>query len=325
MSMSASTLSDDFQRLYCDASVFDVYSAWHPINLRRVLPFQAQDRIMDEPPLLEAEAAHLADRNNDTRLAVVDAYAACALLSPEDAANLRPVLDYYDAESSAEFFDLMGLAYANAGMYLCALRWYREHIAAVETRNSKISSDDESVYASVGYCLYAMGMFEEAIAWTKSCIGPLALADVGARALLDYEARKAGGGLFSIERSAGRARYTIRATDPGNARQIVQQLKQAIEALGSVREAYVDWRAGTDTSLPQAQIEEGYPFRLERYCASFMRHKMNLLFATCGRADVLIADGCVAEARRLLEEAALIEPQADFIQERLGALRAFKI
>jgi hypothetical protein len=47
---------------------------------------------------------------------------------------------------------------------------------------------------------------------------------------------------------------------------------------------------------------------------------MNLLFATASRADALVADGCVAEARRLLLEAVMLEPRADFIRERIAAL-----
>ena len=44
---------------------------------------------------------------------------------------------------------------------------------------------------------------------------------------------------------------------------------------------------------------------------------MNLLFATAFYADALIARGHTAEAKRRLLEAAMLEPGADFIQERL--------
>jgi len=47
---------------------------------------------------------------------------------------------------------------------------------------------------------------------------------------------------------------------------------------------------------------------------------MNLLFALCGQADELLAEGFVVEARRLLEEAALLEPAAEFVQDKLKAL-----
>jgi hypothetical protein len=47
---------------------------------------------------------------------------------------------------------------------------------------------------------------------------------------------------------------------------------------------------------------------------------MNLLFALCGQADAFIAKGFIAEARRLLSEAAMLEPNADFIQERIKVL-----
>jgi hypothetical protein len=240
------TLSDGFQRLYCDAAVFEGFSAFNPISFKRVLPFQPDDRVVDDPNLIEAEVAHLADRNDETRRLVIDAYAASGLLSEEDAANLRPVLDFYDGQSSPEFFDLMGLVYANAGMHICALRWCREHIAFLETQNSQSRSDVESVYASVGYSLYSLGMFEEAIAWTKSCMGPFVLADFAKRALIEYEMNKAGGGTLGIERSAGRTRYSIFAPDPGNAPQIIQQLKKAIEALGP-GETYINW----NTSAPR--------------------------------------------------------------------------
>lgn len=316
--MNTLLLSDGFQRLYCDATVFETFSAFNPISFKRVLPFQQEDRVVDDPRLIDAEAAHLADKNDNTRRAVVDAYAACGLLSQEDTVNLRPVLDFYDGQYSPEFFDLMGLVYANAGMDICALRWYREHIAILETQNCPSRSDEESVYASVGHSLYSLGMFEEAIAWTKSCIGPRAIAFTLGRALVSYEAQKVGGDVFAIERSANRVRYTIKAPDPGNAPQIMHQLKDGIKALGLFGETYIDWKASTDrTSLP---MEEGYPFRLERDSSCYMRHKMNLLFATAGRADALLADGCDAEARRLLFEAALLEPKADFIQERIAAL-----
>ena len=47
---------------------------------------------------------------------------------------------------------------------------------------------------------------------------------------------------------------------------------------------------------------------------------MNMIFAICGQADERIAKGYTAEAKRLLWEAALLEPQADFIQDRLKAM-----
>ncbi len=50
------------------------------------------------------------------------------------------------------------------------------------------------------------------------------------------------------------------------------------------------------------------------------RHKMNLLFATVAMADCSSECGNKAEARRLLQEAALLEPQADFIQDRFKAI-----
>ena len=68
-------LSSGFQRLYCDATVFDAFSTFHPISFARVLPFQSQDPVVDDERLIGAEEAHLADRNDMTRREVVEAYA----------------------------------------------------------------------------------------------------------------------------------------------------------------------------------------------------------------------------------------------------------
>ena len=47
---------------------------------------------------------------------------------------------------------------------------------------------------------------------------------------------------------------------------------------------------------------------------------MNFIFATCGQAGILIQRGYAAEAKRLLWEAALLEPGAGFIQEWIETL-----
>ena len=124
MSLEMPVLSDDFKRLYCDAAVFDIFSAFNPISFRRVLPFQYQDEGVDDDLLLHAEDAHLLEQNDDTRRAVVDEYVRCGLLPETDTSNLRDVVDFFDAD----FFELMGLLYANAGRFRCALRWCRELI-----------------------------------------------------------------------------------------------------------------------------------------------------------------------------------------------------
>jgi tetratricopeptide (TPR) repeat protein len=307
------TFSDGFQRLYCDPAVFDPFSAWHPINIRRVLPIQPQDSIIDDERLISAELAHLDDENDDTRRAVIDAYALCGLMSQEDAANVKSVIDFY----GKDFFDLMGLVYANAGMFICALRWYRECLALMETQNTQARSDEAGVYANVGYCLYALGMFEEAIAWTKSCIGPRLITDVACRALIEYEAQQADGRLFAIERTIDRARYTISARDPGDIESISSRLRTATRTVAPFQESYFDWVSDTMRPLP---AQDGYPFFLERDCSIFPRHKMNLLFALCGQADALITKGFIAEAKRLLFEASILEPNAGFIKERIKAL-----
>ncbi len=212
MTAKRPVLSENFQRLYCDARAFEGFSALHPVDFTRVLPFQAEDPVVDDSRLLAAEAAHLSDPKEMTRLAVVDAFARCNLLSASDAANLKPVLDYYDAD----FFELMGEVYANAGMFICALRWHRELIAVLEAQRPDLASDRESVYAGVGYCLYSLGLYPEAISWSKSCIGPSQTADTVNRALLNYEAQSQGGSI-QVHRTqvpTGRATLAAPLTQP---------------------------------------------------------------------------------------------------------------
>ena len=212
MNTDIQNLSSGFQRLYCDATVYDSFSAFHPINFAPVLPFQPQDPVVDDEHLIGAEEAHLADQNDLTRREVIEAYARCGLLPEAEANNVKSVIDFYDAG----FFELMGLVYANAGMFICALRWYRELIAELEAQKPNLHSgmDDEDVHASVGYCLYSLGLFAEAISWSKSCIGPDHITDVVCQALMEYEAQAAGGRILAIERAAGRTRYTVNALDP---------------------------------------------------------------------------------------------------------------
>jgi hypothetical protein len=83
MNTHTPSFSSGFEQLYCDATVFDRFSVLHPISFGRVLPFQAEDPVVEDPRLVCAEQAHLAQRNDDTRRAVVDAYVPCGLLEPE--------------------------------------------------------------------------------------------------------------------------------------------------------------------------------------------------------------------------------------------------
>ena len=74
MNTETRPLSDGFQRLYCDATVFEGFNGLHPISFSRVLPFQAQDPVADDARLIAGEEAHLASRNDDSRRDVVEAY-----------------------------------------------------------------------------------------------------------------------------------------------------------------------------------------------------------------------------------------------------------
>ena len=213
---------------------------------------------------------------------------------------------------------MMGLVYANAGMFICALRWYREFIADLETRNPNSCSDNESVYASVGYCLYSLGLFEEAISWSKSCIGPRQAADAVCRALITYEAQLAGGMIRAVERSGPRTRYAVSTFDPAHASQATPRLKAAMKAFAPFQDIYIDW-VSLETPSPGIQ-PDGYPFEAEFDGGNLIRHKMNLIFATCGQADALVEKGYNLEAKRLLSEAAMLEPEADIVLERLKAL-----
>jgi len=72
---------------------------------------------------------------------------------------------------------------------------------------------------------------------------------------------------------------------------------------------------------PHSEIElQGYPFFPEFDGGSLPRHRMNLIFATCSHADALMHEGYLNEAKRLLTEAAVIEPNAEIVQERLRLL-----
>jgi tetratricopeptide (TPR) repeat protein len=313
MNSDISRFSDGFQRLYCDPALFDSFSAFHPISFARVLPFQAEDPVVDYPNLIAAEEAHLANRNDRTRQAVVEAYSQCGLLQEVEAANLIAAIDFF----GTDFFELMGLAYANAGIFICALRWYREFIAELES-NPRSGLDNESIYASIGYCLYSLGLFDEAIAWTKSCIGPRLITDVVCEALMDYEAQMTGGSLRAIERAGPRTRFTASTTDPAQAIQATHRIKSALKKYAPFQDFYIDW-VKHETPLPAVRSED-YPFRLERDASSLPRHKLNLIFATCGQADALIESGYTSEAKRLLLEAATVEPAASFLWDRINAL-----
>jgi len=313
--MNAETVfwSDDFKRLYCDPAVFDLFSTFHPISFGRVLPFQNENEGIDDLELIRAEEAHLAQRSDSTRLAVVSEYFRCGLLQEEEAANLRTIIDFYDAD----FFDLMGLLYSNAGMYRCALRWYRELIAELETQQPGTRTDVESVYASVGYCLYSLGLFEESISWSKSCIGPCQAADSINRALITYE-NSPSGIIRSVERAGPNTRYTISAFEPADPKQSAARLHAAMKNLVPFQQVYIDW---VDHDAPLREIQPGgYPFSPEFDSGSLLKHKMILILATCARADVLVERGYCFEAKRLLYEAAMLEPDAAIVTERLRAL-----
>ena len=314
MTSQTRSFSDGFQRLYCDASMFAAFSSLHPISFARVLPFQPDDPVADHQPLIDAEMAYLAAQNDETRRRVIEAYSQCGLLPEADAANLISV----DFDFDDDFFETMGTTYANAGMFICALRWYREYVASLESQEHTLCSDTEGVYASVGYCLYALGLYPEAIAWSKCCLGPGQLADTVCRALLAYESQLGAGAILGIERATNRSRYSVRVVDPAQAKPAGPRIKAAMAAVAPFLEIYVDW---VNADIPALEIQpEGYPFNAERDDGNLTRHRTNLIFATCAQADELAAKGFAAEAKRMLYEVAILEPEAAMVRERIDAL-----
>jgi hypothetical protein len=314
MNPETSRLSIGFERLYCERGPFNAFSKFHPISFRRVLPFGACDKFMDDPRVIYAEDAHLTEPCEQTRRAVVDAYCRCGLLQESEAQNMKTAIDFFDHD----FFEFMGLVYANAGMFKCALRWQGELIAHLETACPDSCSDAGGVYASVGYCLLSLGLFEEAIAWTKSCMGPRPISESICQALISYEAEPTGGAIRMVERVGPRTRFTVGSYDLERLRDVLPRLKAALKERAPFHEVHIDM-VSAETSKPEAQIG-GYPFRPEFDGGSVIRHKMNLIIATCGQADALVERGYFAEAGRLLSEAAMLEPQADVVTDRLKAL-----
>ena len=314
MSTDGSKLSLGFSTLYCEGGVFDSFSTLHPISFHRVLPFQAGDGIVDDAHLIRAEEAHLAQQNDATRQGVIDTYARSGLLTAADAENVKSVIDFYDAD----FFELMAESYANAGMFKCALRWLRESIARLETgQPPAVSSDTASVYADAGYCLYSLGLQAEAIAWSKSCLGPRGAGEAIARALIAYEAELVGGAIKAVERVGPRTRYTVSSWDLEKSNQLSPRLAAAMKATAPFQHISIDW-IGAETTAPEIP-PGGYPFQHEMDGGSLVRHKMNLIFSTCALADELTGRGNVMEARRVLAEAAILAPEAGVIRERLRA------
>jgi hypothetical protein len=135
--------------------------------------------------------------------------------------------------------------------------------------------------------------------------------------VMDYEAQSTGGTIRSIERAASRTRYTASTQNPTQAIEATPRLKAALEAFAPSQDFYIDWLR--HESPAPAIHPEGYLFRLEIDASSLPRHKMNLIFATCGQADALIEKGYRVEAKRLLSEALMLEPQANILVERLKA------
>jgi tetratricopeptide (TPR) repeat protein len=231
-----------------------------------------------------------------------------------DARNLKSIV-----EDEFDFIEEMGLVYANAGIYRCALRWHHELIAMLESENSSHRSDDCNVYAHVGYCLYSLGLFQEAIAWSRSCIGITPMEEAICHALIDYESQINGGMIRMVERSGSRVRYTVNSTDPIKSCHINKRLADAFQKyVPFIMLVEVDWinqEADNDKTSPKEFI-----FKPEYGGGIYQNHKRNLIFSLCALAETLVNNGCINEAKRLLQEAAMLEPEVTFIWERIKNL-----
>ncbi len=112
--------------------------------------------------------------------------------------------------------------------------------------------------------------------------------------------------------------FVARVLDESARRATCLALKAAMKALAPFQEVYMDWVV-SDTPSSGTQ-PSGYPFKAELDGSSLLRHRMNLIFATCGLADALVQRGFCVEAIRLLTEVAMWEPEARIVTERLGDL-----
>ena len=100
--------------------------------------------------------------------------------------------------------------------------------------------------------------------------------------------------------------------------QAVPRLKAAMKSFAPFQDVYIDC-VRPETSSPKAE-SPGYPFKAEFDGGVLLRHKMNLIFSTCARADALVENGYRFEAKRLLCETAMVAPGAEIIGERLRTL-----
>ena len=83
-----------------------------------------------------------------------------------------------------------------------------------------------------------------------------------------------------------------------------------------IQETYIDWR-NPEATMPDPQIDDNSN---HQFFEPLSRHRMNLIFCLCGQADELATRGYTAEAKRLLLEAALLEPNAEFVCDKLNSI-----
>src|SRR5262249_38773300 len=146
----------------------------------------------------------------------------------------------------------------------------------LEARRPKTLSDTESVYASVGYCLYSLGLYPEGITWSKSCIGARQTVEMMSRMLIEYELQQHGGSIRGVERAANRTRYTVSASDSAQASLLAQRLKETLNAFAPIQDTYIDWR-NPDATLPGPRFDDNSILNHQLF-EPLARHHMNLIF-----------------------------------------------
>lgn len=310
--------SPDFTQIYCDDKSFRSFSYLHPINLGGVLPFKKKDRILDEPSVVRAEVDLLENPSNDTRAKVISAYTSENFLDDATAKGLLEFIDFFDTD----FYELIGELYSNAGMFRCALRWYHEYIRQTETTENT-ASDLDAAYASVGYCLYSLGLYSECIAWTKSCMGAWPFFDSIAKAVLRTHFGIREKVEVKTERAWNSTLWTVRGRfKPSELERFSVRAERIAEFLQTVIPRH-RVRVNVEDNYPGPFTSEshGYPFNPHFDGNPSSRHKMNFLISSFSFAEVLVANGQTAEATGLLREALEIEPEAVFVRKKLETLK----
>lgn len=319
----AAQYSHEYEQIYCNPELFINFCADPPINLSTILPFEPDDIFIDAPNLLQAEQAILVGVSDKTINRVLEAYVKNNFICEEDRANLQAFSDYFDED----FYEVIGTLYSNIGKYKCALRWYHEFIRYFEKKKEWYSLSEDEVYASVGYCLYALGFYGLSIVWTKYCISSKLEADLVSSGAIGMQCELLGTHFRKIERVAAAQKFTISGKKSNLSHAIGKKgrkaefIKNYLERLipnFRVILTYIEERDPKDNILIKPQ---SYPFRPEFDGSAYPIHKTNLILSLYSEAITLAELGYIRKAKRLLGEGLTIEPNCGFILEMFENLK----